>query len=238
MLFALWSVPRSRSTAFFRMMLERGDLAVVHEPFSSRAEHGEAEVGGVRARTEHEVIAALRAAARTQHVFFKDTTDERYAAVLADRDLLARDARHAFLIRHPGETIPSYFALNPGVRSSQLGFAALYELYEAVWDASGERPLVFDSAELVERPAEIARAYCARVGLPFVGHALAWRAGERAEWRATDRWHRDVSATSGFDPSLRSHAVRIADHPHLAHYLAEQLPYYEQLRDHRYVPGE
>jgi len=30
----LWSVPRSRSTAFFRMMAERGDFSVVHEPFS------------------------------------------------------------------------------------------------------------------------------------------------------------------------------------------------------------
>jgi hypothetical protein len=31
----LWSSPRSRSTAFFRMMAERGDFTAVHEPFSS-----------------------------------------------------------------------------------------------------------------------------------------------------------------------------------------------------------
>ena len=29
-----WSAPRSRSTAFFRMMIECGDFAGVHEPFS------------------------------------------------------------------------------------------------------------------------------------------------------------------------------------------------------------
>ncbi len=32
---ALWAAPRSVSTAFERMMMERGDHAVVHEPFSA-----------------------------------------------------------------------------------------------------------------------------------------------------------------------------------------------------------
>ena len=30
----LWSVPRSISTGFERMMIERGDFKVIHEPFS------------------------------------------------------------------------------------------------------------------------------------------------------------------------------------------------------------
>ena len=42
----LWSAPRSRSTAFFRMMIERGDFTGVHEPFSYLAEFGYAEAGG------------------------------------------------------------------------------------------------------------------------------------------------------------------------------------------------
>jgi len=29
----LWSAPRSRSTAFYRMMIERGDFTGVHEPW-------------------------------------------------------------------------------------------------------------------------------------------------------------------------------------------------------------
>ncbi|HEX4431508.1 MAG TPA: hypothetical protein VHZ96_19725 [Frankiaceae bacterium] len=44
----LWSAPRSRSTAFFRMMAERGDFTVVHEPFSYLAELGYADVAGER----------------------------------------------------------------------------------------------------------------------------------------------------------------------------------------------
>jgi hypothetical protein len=30
----LWSIPRSVSTGFERMMMERGDFKVIHEPFS------------------------------------------------------------------------------------------------------------------------------------------------------------------------------------------------------------
>ena len=32
---ALWSVPRSLSTAFERVFVERGDFEVLHEPFSA-----------------------------------------------------------------------------------------------------------------------------------------------------------------------------------------------------------
>jgi len=44
----LWGTPRSRSTAFFRMMAERGDFTVVHEPFSYLAEFGYTDVAGER----------------------------------------------------------------------------------------------------------------------------------------------------------------------------------------------
>jgi hypothetical protein len=36
--FALWSAPRARSTAFFRSMLERGDLLALHEPLEGLTE--------------------------------------------------------------------------------------------------------------------------------------------------------------------------------------------------------
>src|SRR5690242_19337971 len=54
-LLMLWSAPRSRSTAFFRMMIERGDFTAVHEPFSYLAEFGYAEAGGVRVTSAPEL---------------------------------------------------------------------------------------------------------------------------------------------------------------------------------------
>jgi hypothetical protein len=106
----LWSAPR-RSTAFYRMMIERGDFTGVHEPFSQVAVFGNAGVSGRPLATAPEVIAELRSLAATRQVFIKDTADRRHPEALADRRFLAEDAQHTFLIRHPRETIRSYPAL-------------------------------------------------------------------------------------------------------------------------------
>lgn len=228
----LWSAPRCRSTAFLRMMLERGDLTAVHEPFSTQAEHGTVDIGGEPARSEREVLGRLRTLAESSRVFAKDTTDERYPDVLADEAFLSKDAQHTFIIRHPSETIPSYYALNPEVRREQIGFEHQYELFDAVRRHTGRTPVVVDSQVLIAQPATVIEKYCASVGIPYLAESLSWSPGERAEWKATRRWHADVSATRGFDERAPTHGVRIADHPHLLGYLEHHLPFYEKLRSH------
>ncbi len=59
----LWSSPRSRSTAFFRMMAERGDFTAVHEPFSYLAQFGQVCMGGGRLASVQDLFAALRSLA-------------------------------------------------------------------------------------------------------------------------------------------------------------------------------
>jgi hypothetical protein len=87
LLLALWSAPRSRSTAFERMMMERGDFRVVHEPFSHVADFGTADVDGTTVHDEAELIAALQALPGRS--FFKDTTDFLYPRLLTDEVLTA-----------------------------------------------------------------------------------------------------------------------------------------------------
>jgi hypothetical protein len=230
MILALWAVPRSRSTAFFRMMVERGDHTVLHEPFSNRAEFGTVEVAGRRASSEAEVIDAIRGLAGP--VFFKDTTDERYPDVLADEAFLARDARHTFLIRHPRHTIRSYAALNPAVARAQIGTETLYELFGRVRDLTGTVPLVLDGDDLVEHPAELVAAYCAAVGIPARPDALAWRPEDRAEWRPTARWHVAASRSAGFTRTPAS-GPAVEDDPVLADHLRHHTPFYDELARHR-----
>ncbi len=153
----LWSAPRSRSTAFFRMMAQRGDFTVVHEPFSYLAEFGYADVGGTRVRSAPELLSGLRALAARRPVFAKETTGKRYPEVLADRGFLASDARHAFLIRHPRETITSYYALNPAAPLDKIGFESLYEIFTAVSELARGEPLVIDAADLVAPPPRLPR---------------------------------------------------------------------------------
>jgi len=230
---ALWSAPRSRSTAFFRMMTERGDFQVVHEPFSYLAEFGESAVAGRVARSEPELLGALRALAGRWPVFFKDTTDERYPGVLADQAFLAADAVHTFIIRHPRDTIASYHAVNPKVVSHQIGFEAQYEIYRAVHAATGAPPLVIDADDLVARPQATVRAYCAAVGIGYLPQALRWQPGSRPEWQPTRRWHVTASVSTGFASPGGDYQLDVAAHPVLGGYLRHHLPFYEAMHARR-----
>jgi len=164
MLLALWSPPRCRSTAFWRMVTERGDFATFHEPFVHLTEHGQVDLAGRTVRTEAELIAALSTVASTRPVFFKDTTDHVYPAVLADEAFLRRTT-HTFLIRHSREAIPSHYAVHPRGTLEEIGFARLRALYDVVTAATGNQPVVVDAGDLVTRPEAVVRAWCARVGI-------------------------------------------------------------------------
>jgi hypothetical protein len=74
----LWSAPRSRSTAFYRMMMQRDDFTGVHEPFSRAEVFGHVNISGRPLATGAEVIAELRSLAATRQVFIKDTWTIHY----------------------------------------------------------------------------------------------------------------------------------------------------------------
>jgi hypothetical protein len=57
------------------MMAERGDFTVVHEPFSYLVMYGHTDVGGIRVRSEPDLIKALLEL--SGQVFAKETTGVR-----------------------------------------------------------------------------------------------------------------------------------------------------------------
>jgi hypothetical protein len=211
------------------MMTERNDRVVVHEPFSRVVDFGEVEVDDRIAHTEQDVLAALRAIAAEKPVFFKDTTDFHYPALLADEAFLSA-ATHTFIIRDPAEAIASHHALNPDLGRDEIGFARLHEIFTAVQDATGATPVVIDSDDLLDRPAETVQAYCSAVGIPFLPDALNWAPGMRPEWQTTSRWHQSTSENSGFTRRTSDGAAAVAADPVLRAYRDYHLPYYEKLR--------
>jgi hypothetical protein len=229
---ALWSPPRARSTAFYRAMLERGDLVALHEPFCNLVDYGETQIADELVRSPADLIAAMRRLARHRTVFFKDTTDYRYEAVLADHRFLA-DARHTFLLRRPDEVAASFYAIRPDMSRAQLGFEHMYQIYAAVLDAGGPRPVIVDSDDLVARPTETIAAYCRAVGIPFLPDALHWRPGARPEWQRSERWHQDVSDSSGIEPRERGYSDTVATNPALAAYSDHHRPFYDLLHAER-----
>jgi hypothetical protein len=211
-------------------MAERGDMTVLHEPFSNLRDYGETDAGARLFDSPLALLAWLRDETRDMRVFLKETppTTDHFRDVLADRRFLA-EAWHAFLIRRPEEIAASSYALWAGMNIKSIGLERLCELQAAVRDAGGDASVVIDSDDLVARPAATMAAYCAAVRLPFNPQALTWEPGERPEWRRSARWHVDASASSGFEQHQHAYPHTVENSPDLARFAAHHRPFYEQL---------
>ncbi len=214
-------------------MVERGGLVALHEPFDNIGDHGSTEVNGHPIPDPAELITTLLDLAETSAVFFKETTDRRHHAVLANQRFLA-EVTHTFLIRAPAEIVASCYALQgPRLTLTEIGLEHAYDLYQAILAAGGAQPVIVDSGDLIADPAATMAAYCTATGIPFRRSALHWSPGERDEWRLSARWHTRVSQTSGFTQSSTSYEITTANNAMLARYSAHHEPFYRELRARR-----
>lgn len=230
---AMWAHPRAVSTAFVRMMMERGDVTVVHEPMVLLTDHGEASIpapGGVETvvRTPGELFRRLAELGESGPVFVKDTLEYRYAHLFDHPGDLA-SFRHTFLVRDPARTIASHHAIKPEVTCGEIGYEHQWQLFSHLWETTGVRPLVITAERLLADPPSVVRAYCGSTGLEYRADAMQWRPGERPEWQQNRRWHLDAIASSGFRAPEKDFAVTVHDDARLRSYHDHHLPYYERL---------
>jgi hypothetical protein len=230
---ALWAHSRSASTAFLRMMIERGDVAVLHEPWLALAQGETVQVpapggGAVPARSGRELVDRLAELGRVRPVFVKEVLDVRYGYVFGQPGEIAW-MTHTFLVRDPRQAISSHYAMKPTVTCPEIGYEWLWELFQLIWSATGRRPPVIRSEDLLRDPATEVRAYCDTVGLPFRPDALHWSPGDRPEWQRHRGWHLDAMASSGFARRPHSHPATVDNHPALKAFYDHHLPFYERI---------
>jgi Sulfotransferase domain len=230
----LWSVPRSVSTAFERMMIERGDHVVFDEPYSRHYYFGPERrsprfTDVLPGSRPDEILATLEHAAVASPVFVKDMA--YHVDALASPELLGRFV-NAFLIRDPARALPSLAARWPDFTDDECGYAALEHLV-AIVDGLGEDAPIIDSDDLCRDPAGTVRAYCERVGIPFRPDALSWAPGMRPEWELWPDWYEATAASTGFRPPSGRPPPPVADDPRLARAYERCAPIYEELRARR-----
>lgn len=232
-----WTVPRTVSTSFERMVIERGDHVVFDEPFSRSYYFGpeqRSERYPVRG-PEHSVAAVVDeivAAAGRGPVFAKDMA---YQAIdLVDHGVLA-GWRHCFLVRHPAATIRSLATAWPDFTDEEAGWAALGRMADLV-ERAGQPLVVVESERLCADPASVVGAWCGAMGLPHDPDALTWEPGMRPEWELWPEWHASSSTATGFRP-LREERELPADAPdRWRAVLAAALPVYHRLTTHTLHP--
>ena len=230
----LWAHSRSASTAFVRMMIERGDVAVLHEPFLALTQGDAVTVpapGGGAARSGRELTGLLAELGRVRPVFVKEVLDYRYDDVFGHPDELAW-MTHTFLVRDPRQAISSHYAMKPTVTCPEIGYEWLWELFQLMWSATGEPPLVIRSEDLLRDPAAAVSAYCRAVGLPFLASALHWAPGDRPEWQRHRAWHLDAIRSRGFASAENRYPVTVDNHPVLKSFYDHHYPFYQRIVQH------
>jgi hypothetical protein len=234
----MWAHSRSASTAFLRMMIERGDVSVVHEPFLALTEVGTVSLpapdGGLAsARCERQLLRHLAELGRSRPVFVKEVLDYEYRYLLDHPGDLA-DMIHTFIVRHPRQAISSHYAMKPTVTCPEIGYERLYELFELVWSVTDREPLVIRAERLVQEPARVVETFCEYTGLPFLPQALSWDAGDRPEWRRHRAWHADAAGSAGFEDRRNAYPATIDNNAVLKSFYDHHLPFYERLVRHAF----
>jgi hypothetical protein len=233
---ALWAVPRSLSTAFERVFVERDDLEVLHEPFSASYYYGEDRLSDrypdvepeARYNYDHVLADVLRP--RQKRVFLKDMA--YHTKGIMNPEYISNFV-NTFILRDPKYVLSSLYKMWPDFTLEETGYEELYWAFRYATEA-GEDPVVVDAMTFSENPVGILAAYCERVGIPFRPEALSWEPGEVEEWKNWEGWHEAAQQSTRIeraerrDPTLPQELQEAYEHC---------LPYYYTLAAHTISPS-
>jgi hypothetical protein len=233
---ALWATPRSISTAFERIFVEREDFEVFHEPFAASyyfsEERRSDRYAGKKPKEEHKPAGVLAKilAVDEKPVFFKDMA--YHTAGFLDQNFLA-NFRNTFLVREPKEVLASFYKMWPDFTFEEAGYEQLHRLYEEAAEIHGE-PVVVDAADLASNTEGTISAYCERLNIPFDPEALSWERREVPEWEMWEEWHTDAQDSTGIEELPKKEI----DLPEELRETCERcIPYYEELYEKRIRPS-
>ena len=243
---ALWSHPRSMSTAFERMMRARGDLECLHEPFMydyyihrSKRQMPHFDAKDDHPRDYDSTKSMILSKAGKGPVFFKDMAYYVMPHILGDGDFLRR-LTHTFLIRNPMASLVSYAKLDPDFTSEELGIEAQFRLFEGIIASGASRPVVVASEHVQADLRNQMLTFWEKIGLPDMPQALDWGNEVPEDWRQVAGWHRDVLSSSSIKPLTddkwreveASFAKLVAGHGRFRDILEHHMPFSESLRAH------
>ena len=234
MILMMWAHPRSLSTAFERMMMERSDFLVFHEPFCTLYDTGRVTLRGVRGAettlTDYdELIDFIGVASAGARVFIKETCEYHYAQVLAREEFL-RAATHTFIIREPRKTISSHFKMNPNVTRDEIGYGHLWELHTRLAELGVAVRAVVDADRMLVDTEDVVSEYCRRVGIEFQPAALSWNPMMPHDWERTALWHADAISSAGIREIERNYDATVDTDDRLRSFYDWHLPIYQKLK--------
>ena len=233
---AMWSGPRTVSTALMRSFGNRPDAIVVDEPLygyylaHTDADHpGRDEIIASMPADWPDVLGQLTRAPLPpgKSVYYqKHMTHHLLPEV--DRAALA-GLTHAFLIRDPRRLLASYARVRSQPVLADLGLEQQAEIFRAFGGP------VIDAADILRDPRAALETLCDALRIGFDAAMLSWPAGPRPTDGVWARyWYDGVWRSTGFGPYGEPAAPDLP--PELEPLAARCEPFYQELAAHRLRP--
>jgi len=229
---AMWSGPRSISTAMMRSFGSRADCAVTDEPFYGAFLKATGEAQPLADETMASMDCDWASVAETMRgrppggepIWYQKHMPHHMVGDISIADFA--DHRHAFLIRDPACVIASYAAKNDLRSAEHLGYEKLCEYFEIEADRIGKAPPVIDSTDVLRDPERVLGKLCAALDIPWDEAMLRWEPGQREEDGYWGRhWYSRVEQSTGFEASPEGEA----EVPKSGVVYEQCLPLYEKL---------
>jgi hypothetical protein len=232
---AMWSGPRNISTAMMRAFENRGDCAVVDEPFYAHylaetgLDHPGREAVIAAGETDWRAVAASLTGPVPdgKPVFYQKHMTHHMLAHIGHDWFEAMT--HVFLIRDPREVLASYLKSRPHATAGDIGMLQEADLYDEIAARTGSAAPVIDADAFLKNPEGHLRALCSLLQIPFTPRMLQWPAGPRATdgvWAPF--WYDAVLKSTGFE-AWRERDLRVPAAQHMT--IDMCMPAYLRLRE-------
>lgn len=207
------SPPRSLSVTFTRMMYERGDFEIFHEPSQyiyNKKNWPEYTCWFREDAYAHfeEVKQNLFASLNKHSVFVKEMSFAVMENLLNDLEFIRNTKVHfVFLMRNPHHSAISFYKKIGGAiprMEELLGYESLYHIYQKVEKESPHPLLIILTEDLYNSPEETIKYFCEFLNIPYHDKALHWPALDpsfdiQKEWHEikkgnpANHWHGKLS---------------------------------------------
>ena len=224
-------------------MRERGDFHCLHEPFLyyyylhlGRRRFPHFNEDPDRPRRFDDIVDLLRREAAGRNVFAKDMAFYVVPEIFGHPELV-NEIRHAFLVRDPRKSIPSYYRLDPELLEEEVGLEAQWRLFRWITRLTGREPPVVRAEDIQQDTRGVVGALWDTLGIEPDAGAFEWQAGTMpAEWVEVGTWHERTAARSSIerdrrdDEQIQAEFDRVvAEAPRLAACFEHHWPYYLEL---------
>lgn len=208
---AMWSCPRSLSTALMRAWESRKDTMVWDEPlypaylYETKEYHPHAQKIIATYETDWQKViykATVEHIPDSPKIFYQKYISYNYLDVMGFEWL--SHLKNCFLIRNPYDLVLSLAKQTSTISVERTGIMRLYKIYQYVTENIDSFPPIIDAQDLQNNPKQTLKLLCNALDVPFDSAMLNWSSGSRQSdgiW--SNKWYDAVVQTSEFKSYTR-----------------------------------